>query len=213
MTHSFGSLLRHERERRTITLASIAESTKISIALLEGLERDDVKRWPSGIFRKAYVKSYAAAIGLDPEAICREFMERYPDPLDCMPEPIPEPAPAPPAKPSLRERLPKLDLAWPQMRVKSAAPPVAVKVTIVAPPAAFRRGTFLTAMRTRVAAAACDLGMSCALALLLFLVLGKFWTPLGVSMLCYYAGGIVILGNTPGVCMFAPNVREQRPVT
>jgi transcriptional regulator with XRE-family HTH domain len=79
---SFGSRLRHERERRQIALKSIAESTKIGIPLLEALERDDVSRWPSGIFRKSFVKSYAMAVGLDPEPIVREFVERHPDPLE-----------------------------------------------------------------------------------------------------------------------------------
>jgi transcriptional regulator with XRE-family HTH domain len=79
---SFGSRLRYERERRQIALKSIAESTKIGITLLEGLERDDVSRWPSGIFRKCFVRSYAEAIGLDPEPTVREFVELYPDPLD-----------------------------------------------------------------------------------------------------------------------------------
>ena len=79
---SLGSWLRYERERRQIALKSIAESTKIGIALLEGLERDDVSRWPSGIFRKSFVRSYAMAIGLDPEPIVREFVERHPDPLE-----------------------------------------------------------------------------------------------------------------------------------
>ena len=79
---SFGSRLRYERERRQIALKSIAESTKIGITLLEGLERDDVSRWPSGIFRKSFVRSYAVAVGLDPEPIVREFVERHPDPLE-----------------------------------------------------------------------------------------------------------------------------------
>jgi transcriptional regulator with XRE-family HTH domain len=81
MSQSFGSRLRYERERRQIALKSIAEGTKIGMPLLEGLERDDVSRWPSGIFRKSFVRSYAEAIGLDPEPIVREFVERYPDPL------------------------------------------------------------------------------------------------------------------------------------
>jgi cytoskeletal protein RodZ len=80
--HSFGSRLRYERERRQIALKSIAESTKINIALLEGLERDDVSRWPSGIFRKSFIRSYADAIGLNADAIVREFTELYPDPLE-----------------------------------------------------------------------------------------------------------------------------------
>jgi len=79
---SFGGRLRHERERRQIALNSIAESTKISSALLEGLERDDVSRWPSGIFRKCFIRSYAEAIGVNADATVREFVERYPDPLE-----------------------------------------------------------------------------------------------------------------------------------
>jgi cytoskeletal protein RodZ len=75
---SFGSRLRYERERRQIALKSIAESTKIGITLLEGLERDDVSRWPSGIFRKSFIRSYAEAIGLKPDSVVREFVERYP---------------------------------------------------------------------------------------------------------------------------------------
>src|SRR4026207_2002565 len=81
MSQSFGGRLRYERERRQIALKSIAESTKLGVPLLEGLERDDVSRWPSGIFRKSFIRSYAEAIGLDADAIVREFVERYPDPL------------------------------------------------------------------------------------------------------------------------------------
>jgi cytoskeletal protein RodZ len=80
MADSFGRWLRRERERRQIDLKSIAEGTKIGLPLLEGLERDDVSRWPSGIFRKSFIRSYAAAIGLDPDTVAREFVELYPDP-------------------------------------------------------------------------------------------------------------------------------------
>lgn len=82
MTDSLGARLRHERERRQIGLRSIAEATKIGLGLLEGLERDDVSRWPSGIFRKSFVRSYAEAIGVDPDAVVREFVAKYPDPLE-----------------------------------------------------------------------------------------------------------------------------------
>ena len=79
---SFGGRLRYERERRQINLRSIADNTKIGVPLLEGLERDDLSRWPSGIFRKSFVRSYAEAIGLDPEPIVREFVDLFPDPLE-----------------------------------------------------------------------------------------------------------------------------------
>ena len=81
MAKTFGARLRYERERRQIALKSIAESTKIGLPLLDALERDDVSRWPSGIYRKSFIRSYAEAIGLDADTIVREFVERYPDPL------------------------------------------------------------------------------------------------------------------------------------
>ena len=83
---TFGPRLRQERERRQISLDSIAANTKISQSLLEGLERDDVSKWPSGIFRRSFVRSYAQAIGLDAEEIVKEFAERFPDPADPPPQ-------------------------------------------------------------------------------------------------------------------------------
>ena len=108
MSQSFGSRLRYERERRQIALKSVAEGTKIGMSLLEGLERDDVSRWPSGIFRKSFVRSYAEAIGLDADPIVREFVERYPDPLE-----VESAAPLHPARTSSASPLSiKLTIAW-----------------------------------------------------------------------------------------------------
>ncbi len=81
----FGARLRRERERRQIALSSIAANTKIGLGLLQALERDDLSRWPSGIFRRAFIRAYAEAAGLDPVAITREFLEQYPDATDDSP--------------------------------------------------------------------------------------------------------------------------------
>ena len=77
---SFGRRLRRERERRKIALSSISANTKISAALFEALEREDVSRWPAGIFRRAFIRAYAENIGLDADDVVREFLERFPDP-------------------------------------------------------------------------------------------------------------------------------------
>jgi transcriptional regulator with XRE-family HTH domain len=82
MSSSLGTRLRETRERKGVSLTAIAERTKISITLLEGLERDDVSRWPGGIFRRAWVRAYAQSIGLEPEPIVREFVELFPDPVE-----------------------------------------------------------------------------------------------------------------------------------
>jgi transcriptional regulator with XRE-family HTH domain len=82
MAETFGARLRRQREQRDIALATIADKTKIKNSLLEALERDDVSHWPSGIFRRAFVRAYAHEIGLDPDAVVREFLELYPDPTE-----------------------------------------------------------------------------------------------------------------------------------
>ena len=82
MDVSFGARLRSQRERQQVSLAVIAERTKIKASLLEGLERDDVSGWPGGIFRRSFIRSYAEAIGLQPDDVVREFLERYPEPVE-----------------------------------------------------------------------------------------------------------------------------------
>src|SRR5437588_2199489 len=82
MAESFGARLRQQRERQQIALTSVAHQTKIGLALLEGLERDDVSHWPAGIFRRAFLRAYAQIVGLEPDAVVREFLEIYPDPAE-----------------------------------------------------------------------------------------------------------------------------------
>jgi transcriptional regulator with XRE-family HTH domain len=82
MPEKLGARLRQRREQQQIALSTIAEQTKIKISLLEELERDDVSHWPTGIFRRAFIRAYALAVGLDPDVIVREFLERYPDPVE-----------------------------------------------------------------------------------------------------------------------------------
>jgi hypothetical protein len=82
MPDSFGTWLRQRREERQIDLIAISDRTKIKIALLEGLEMDDISQWPSGIFRRAYIRAYAQMVGLDPDDTLREFLRVHPDPGD-----------------------------------------------------------------------------------------------------------------------------------
>ena len=73
----FGGKLRAARERRGLSLRQIAASTKISIAALEAIERNDLSNLPGGIFSRAFVRSYAIEVGLDPDATVHEFLERF----------------------------------------------------------------------------------------------------------------------------------------
>ena len=83
--NDFGGKLRQAREARGISVRQIAATTRISVAALEALERNDVSKLPGGIFSRAFVRSYAAEVGLNPEQTVREFLERFDT------EPAPEP--------------------------------------------------------------------------------------------------------------------------
>jgi cytoskeletal protein RodZ len=74
----FGSKLRAARERRGVTLRQIANQTKIAVSVLEALERNDISRLPGGIFGRAFVRSYAVEVGLDPEETIRDFIAQFP---------------------------------------------------------------------------------------------------------------------------------------
>ena len=126
---SFGAWLQRERERRGITLRSIADRTKIGASLLEGLERGNVSRWPGGIYRRAFVRGYADAVGLDADLVLANFERVFPsDPSAA----IPASAPAPPP------------VEQPEMRLALVAPAVS--------------GTTVSAMKTAVRDLTCVLG-------------------------------------------------------
>jgi transcriptional regulator with XRE-family HTH domain len=182
MNEGFGPRLRQERERRKISLDSIAATTKVSAALYEGLERDDVSRWPSGIFRRSFVRAYAAAIGLDPDAVVREFVERFPEPET---QPVETAAAelrreAAPEPPRAGLRLKVADTAW-----------------------TFTGGRVLSALQGRWAAVSVDAAVIVITGALLFLCVGAFWMPMAIFTFCYYWGSILVVGNTPGVYLAA----------
>ena len=70
--------MRRLREERGVSLRQIADATKISIGALEALERNDISRLPGGIFSRAFVRSYATQVGLNPEETVRDFMVQFP---------------------------------------------------------------------------------------------------------------------------------------
>jgi len=75
---AFGPNLRRIRVQKGMSVEYIAEQTKIAADLLKGLEKNDFSRWPTGIFARAYVRQYANAIGVDPDATVDEFCRWFP---------------------------------------------------------------------------------------------------------------------------------------
>jgi transcriptional regulator with XRE-family HTH domain len=172
---SFGRRLRRERERRQISLSSISANTKIGIALFEGLERDDVSRWPAGIFRRAFIRAYAEAIGVDVAATVQEFLERFPDPITGG-----EAAGAP-------------------QRSETTAAAEPLRLTLAVGPRFGDAAGRIDAQR--VTAALCDLGLVTALSLSISIVAGSFWMPLSISLACYFSIATALFGTTPGMLL------------
>lgn len=69
---SFGEELRKHREQRQMSLASISESTRISEKMLEAMEAGKFSVVPQAYIR-AFLRSYARAIGLDGEETLRRY--------------------------------------------------------------------------------------------------------------------------------------------
>ena len=78
-TPDFGVKMRHLREERGVSLRQIADVTRISVSVLEALERNDISRLPGGIYSRAFVRSYAIEVGLDPEQTVLDFLSQFPD--------------------------------------------------------------------------------------------------------------------------------------
>jgi hypothetical protein len=78
-------LLRHARETRGIGLEELEKRTRIRLHLLQSLEEGQLDALPSGLYARAVVRTYATAVGLDPEDVLEQLRTRLPavaDPLD-----------------------------------------------------------------------------------------------------------------------------------
>lgn len=180
----FGTRLRRQREQRGISLDALAAGTKVSVDLWEGLEQNDLSRWPSGVSARAFIRDYARAIGLDADGVVDEFCRHFPladrrttriveaqaeligHEHDAGPDPLP----------AGRERR--------QRPGKKTPATAAAARTHYAP---------------RVLAAAIDLACVGALALSISLPTGvPFLTAAGAVAVVYHAASTIIAGASPG---------------
>ena len=76
---SFGKLLADARATRKLTLQQVSASTKIPVSKLQAIERDEIGSLPGGIFTRGFVRSYAEAVGLDPQETLAQFEEQFPE--------------------------------------------------------------------------------------------------------------------------------------
>lgn len=74
--HASGDWLRRERMRRHLTLAQVAQATRIRERYLTAIENDNVDELPAPVFAVGLIKVYAKFLSLDPEPFVRAYQAR-----------------------------------------------------------------------------------------------------------------------------------------
>ncbi|MDQ1908905.1 DUF4115 domain-containing protein [Paenibacillus sp. GD4] len=83
-----GSLLRKARLEKKISLEDLQETTKIRKAYLEAIEEGNYKMLPGNFYVRAFIKTYAEAVGLDPNEVLNLYQSVIPSPEPEHVEPI-----------------------------------------------------------------------------------------------------------------------------
>src|SRR4051812_13134617 len=180
-TTTLGADLRRERERRGLALRTISESTKLSVALLQGLEADDISRWPGGIFRRAFVRAYAQCVGLDADEVFRRFERQFPE----------DGAEA--------------------VHPADAFAAAAVRPTVVRPfPQPPARPVAAIASRTRLLGTAADLTVAAVLAFGSAAAGSRLLWPV-LLIAAYYAVGVLLTGTSPMVALLCEGLTTAKP--
>lgn len=73
-----GQLLKQARLDKSITLEDLQETTKIRKRYLECIEEGNYKALPGNFYVRAFIKSYAEAVGLDPNEVLHLYQNVIP---------------------------------------------------------------------------------------------------------------------------------------
>ena len=65
--------LSSRREKKSISLEQIAQSTKIAVGALRAIEAGEFQKLPGGIYNTSYIRQYAQAIDFDESEILAAY--------------------------------------------------------------------------------------------------------------------------------------------
>ena len=118
ITMDIGAQLRTAREANSLSIATLAERTRVPARTLAAIERNDQSALPPHPFARGFVRSYAEELDLDPDQVARDFFAQFPEQPDSSRAPV------------LRE-LP--DVSWqPPSQWMGMATAVAILLVVVA---------------------------------------------------------------------------------
>lgn len=69
-----GKVLKEVRERMGVEPQTISNETKISMKSLEWIEEEAFEKLPPLVYLKGFLRSYAQALGLDPQRVIEEYI-------------------------------------------------------------------------------------------------------------------------------------------
>ena len=107
-----GYTLRQERERQNLSISDIEQGTSIRAAYIEAIEDGEYDKLPGKVYTKGFIKNYAKFLGLDADAVGKEFaadmneLESTPEPAPAAEESAQAPAKPVEVKPVKKERKP-----------------------------------------------------------------------------------------------------------
>ncbi|HXN31120.1 MAG TPA: helix-turn-helix domain-containing protein [Polyangiaceae bacterium] len=73
MNYTLGSFLKHQRERRGVSVAELARVTRIPLLSLEAIECDRFDELPGEVFVRGFLKAYAQAVALVPADVLARY--------------------------------------------------------------------------------------------------------------------------------------------
>jgi cytoskeletal protein RodZ len=82
-----GAQLRTSREARGLSIAAVAHATRVQPRILAAIEQNDIAVVPPRPFGRGFVRAYARELGLDADAITRDYFGQF-----APPEPLPSAA-------------------------------------------------------------------------------------------------------------------------
>jgi cytoskeletal protein RodZ len=77
---TLGEELRHKREQRGISLAEIAEATRIGTRFLKAIETNNFSILPGGIFTRSFIRAYAKHVGMNEDEAIGLYLQQVAEP-------------------------------------------------------------------------------------------------------------------------------------
>ena len=114
-----GNVLKAAREANGLSLDDLQQLTKIQKRYLVGIEKGDYGMMPGKFYVRAFIKQYAEAVGLDPEALFEQYKSEVPSVRE---EEVPE---------QLSRVQSKKTMSAPQSKLLESLPKILLVVFIV----------------------------------------------------------------------------------